>query len=85
MGIAETLLPEFDQEMATTRRMLERTPEAQAGWKPHPKSMTLGELAMHLATLPLWGVTTLTQTELDMNPPGGPPSCCRRFSPPQPC
>lgn len=72
MSIAESLLPEFDQEMATTRKLLERIPEAQASWRPHPKSWTLGQLAVHLAVLPMWGTVTLRQTELDLSPPGGP-------------
>ncbi len=71
MSIAETVLPEFDHEMATTRRMLERVPESAAEWKPHAKSMALGTLASHLATLPMWGVFTMDRTELDLNPPGG--------------
>jgi uncharacterized damage-inducible protein DinB len=72
MSIAQSLLPEFDQEMAVTRLLLERVPEAQAAWKPHPKSMGLGQLAIHLATLPSWAIPTITQSELDINPPGGP-------------
>jgi len=71
MSIAESLLPEFDQEMAATRQLLARTPEAEAAWKPHPRSWNLGQLAIHLAMLPTWMVVTLQQTELDMNPPGG--------------
>jgi uncharacterized damage-inducible protein DinB len=70
--IAESLLPEFDHEMATTRALLERVPDAQAGWKPHEKSMALGQLAIHVATLPYWAIVTLRETELDLNPPGGP-------------
>ncbi len=52
MTIGETLLPEFDQEMAKTRRMLECLPEDQFGWVPHGKSSTLGKLANHLAAMP---------------------------------
>lgn len=52
MPISETLLPEFDAEMASTRRTLERIPEDKLGWKPHEKSMLLGRLAGHLAELP---------------------------------
>lgn len=72
MSIAQSILPEFDHEVATTRRLLERTPAAQAAWKPHDKSMSLGVLALHLGEIPSWGSATLTLTELDMNPPGGP-------------
>jgi uncharacterized damage-inducible protein DinB len=46
------LLQELEQEAQTTRRVLERVPQDQLGWAPHEKSMTLGELAMHVATLP---------------------------------
>ena len=42
MSISSTLLPEFDHEMGTTRRLLERVPEAAFEWKPHEKSMSLG-------------------------------------------
>jgi uncharacterized damage-inducible protein DinB len=69
MPIAQTLLPEFDHEMANTRRMLEVVPAADAGWRPHPKSTTLGDLAAHIATLPLWGRVTIEQTELDLGVP----------------
>ena len=55
MTIVETLLPEFDAEMATTRRVLERVPEDKLAWKPHEKSMTLGRLAGHVAELPGFG------------------------------
>jgi uncharacterized damage-inducible protein DinB len=54
MAIKDALLPEYDHEMGTTRRLLERTPEAEFGWKPHDKSMTLGELAGHIANIPHW-------------------------------
>jgi uncharacterized damage-inducible protein DinB len=69
MSIAQTLLPEFDREMANTRGLLEAVPEADAGWKPHPKSYSLGELAAHIATLPLWGKLVLQDPELDLGEP----------------
>ncbi len=72
MSLAKSLLPEFDQEMATTRSLLERVPEAHAAWKPHEKSMALGELAAHLAELPGLLIPALTQPDLDLSPPGGP-------------
>jgi uncharacterized damage-inducible protein DinB len=72
MPIAQTLLPEFDQEMAVTRNLLAAVPEAHADWRPHPRSTALGDLAAHIATLAGFGVPTASQTELDMNPPGGP-------------
>ena len=73
MPLSQMILPEFDQEMATTRKILERVPEGVGDWKPHSKSMTLARLAGHVAELPGWGVTTLTQTELDFAPAGQPP------------
>jgi hypothetical protein len=66
MPIAEALLPEFDHEMAGTRAVLERIPEAMVGFRPHPKSWTLGELGLHLANLPTWATLTLTRPELDL-------------------
>ncbi|HEV8611974.1 MAG TPA: DinB family protein [Gemmatimonadales bacterium] len=71
MSISQLLLPEFDQEMATTRKILERVPEGKSDWQPHQKSMTLGRLAGHVAELAGWGANTLQQTELDFAPPGG--------------
>jgi uncharacterized damage-inducible protein DinB len=52
MRIIDGLLAELEQEAATTRRVLERIPEAHLAWKPHPKSMSLGQLALHVATVP---------------------------------
>jgi uncharacterized damage-inducible protein DinB len=69
MPIVQTLLPEFDLEMANTRRLLEVVPERDAGWKPHPKSYSLGDLAVHITRLPLWGKYVLQQRELDLGLP----------------
>jgi len=71
MAIKDALLPEFDHEMATTRRVLERVPDAEFDWKPHEKSMTLGRLAAHIANIPYWCSITLETTvfELDSLPP----------------
>jgi len=52
MSIAEALLAELEQESQTTRRVLERVPQAHLSWKPHPKSLSLGQLALHVATVP---------------------------------
>jgi uncharacterized damage-inducible protein DinB len=52
MAMIDAILQELDQEAKTTRRVLERVPEAHLGWKPHEKSMTLGQLALHVAMLP---------------------------------
>jgi uncharacterized damage-inducible protein DinB len=69
MAIVHTLLPEFDQEMANTRRLLEIVPGADAAWRPHPKSYSLGDLAAHIALLPLWGRMVLQQPDLDLGLP----------------
>jgi uncharacterized damage-inducible protein DinB len=68
MTIPELLLLEFDEEMASTRRMLERVPEASLSWKPHEKSMTLGRLASHVADLPNRCVAIIG-TETFVRPP----------------
>jgi uncharacterized damage-inducible protein DinB len=65
--LVDALLPEFDHEMATTRTVLERVPEDRFDWKPHPKSFSLGALAAHVATLPVWGTETLTKPEIDVS------------------
>jgi uncharacterized damage-inducible protein DinB len=52
MSIAQTLLAELEQESQTTRRVLERVPQPHLSWKPHPKSLSLGQLALHVATVP---------------------------------
>jgi uncharacterized damage-inducible protein DinB len=54
MALKDALLPEFDHEMGTTRRLLERVPDADLTWKPHEKSFSLGHLAAHLANLLTW-------------------------------
>lgn len=59
-------LKEFDSEMASTRRVLERVPSDKAEWKPHPKSFPLGHLAMLVAWMPGWIAQTLRTTELDL-------------------
>ncbi len=66
MSISETLLPEFDQEMATTRRMLERVPSEKGTWKPHPRSFALGHLAQLIAWMPGWNTNALRETRLDL-------------------
>ena len=71
MTYAQTLLPEFDQEMANTRKVLERIPDDRLDWQPHPKSHTIGWNANHVADLPNWLVVTLTQSSLDIAPVGG--------------
>jgi hypothetical protein len=79
MALSEALLPEFDQEMANTRKTLERVPLENPGWKPHEKSMTMGRLSQHVAELPGWAVFTIEKDSLDVAPPGAPP-----YQPPPP-
>lgn len=72
MPLIDALLPEFDREMGLTRRALERVPDGQFEWRPHPTSVTLGRLAEHLAEMPLWSTMAITQTELDTATPRPP-------------
>ena len=66
MSFPETLLPEFDQEMATTRRVLERVPDDKPDWKPHPKSFSIAHLAQLLSSMSSWIGQAITNTELDL-------------------
>ena len=72
MRISDALLPEYDQEMANTRKMLERVPDDKWGWKPHAKSWTMGQLAAHLMNIPGWIPVTLAADSLDFAPVDGP-------------
>ena len=54
MPIVDSFLQELEQEAATTRRVLERVPTDKLDWRPHPKSMSLGQLAAHIAKTPGW-------------------------------
>jgi uncharacterized damage-inducible protein DinB len=73
MTIAETILPEFDQEMANTRKVLERLPDDKLDWQPHPKSHTIGWNANHVADIVHWLDVVLSTTSIDIAPVGGPP------------
>ena len=73
MGLAATLLPEFDQEMANTRKCLERVPEHKLDWKPHDKSMSFGEITTHMANLLSWTTLMIEQDSFDIAPPGEDP------------
>lgn len=73
MAIKDALLPEFDHETATTRRLLERVPEQSLGWKPHDKSMSLGQLSGHLANLPSWGTAIMEGEFYDLASMGDDP------------
>ena len=72
----EPMMGEIEQEAATTKRVLERVPADKLTWKPHPKSMSLGQLAMHVATIP-GGISKMAQVdEFEINP--------ANFNPPAP-
>ncbi len=71
-SIAATLLPELDQEMASTRKTLERIPENRFTWKPHEKSFSMIDLATHVANVPGWGTMTITSDSFDVAPGGVP-------------
>src|SRR5438094_6157593 len=73
MKLSELFLPEFEQEMATARKTLERIPEDRLSWKPHEKSMPLNRLAGHIAELAGWAAPTINQDSLDFRPAGQPP------------
>jgi uncharacterized damage-inducible protein DinB len=70
MPLNQSMLGEFDQEMANTRKTLERVPEDKWDWAPHPKSMKMGDLAQHVAQIPGWVVETFTRDALDIAPSG---------------
>jgi uncharacterized damage-inducible protein DinB len=71
MPISAALLPEFDHEMANTRRTLERVPDTAFDWTPHEKSYSMQDLVSHLANLPSWTAVTIEQDSIDMAPPDG--------------
>ena len=73
MGIAQDLLPEFDNVMQGVRKTLERVPENKFDWRPHTKSKTMGELAAHLAILPSMGVRVIEKESHEIAPGGQPP------------
>jgi len=72
MPLSQALLPEFDHEMANTRKTLERVPDDKFNWKPHEKSFPMGALATHLANLPSWASLAVGSDSFDMAPEGKP-------------
>jgi uncharacterized damage-inducible protein DinB len=74
MTISEILLQDFDTEISNTRRTLERVPEDKNDWKCHDKSMALGKLAMHCASLPLFGSYIILDDGMDLAKPTRPQS-----------
>jgi uncharacterized damage-inducible protein DinB len=73
MKISEALLPELDHEMPITRKVLERCPEEKYGWRPHPKSFTMVELASHVANMPGWAAMMFAGNSFDIAPADGTP------------
>jgi uncharacterized damage-inducible protein DinB len=75
MRTADAFLAELNMEAETTRRVLERVPSPRLGWRPHTKSMSLGQLALHVATLPRQVAEFVTGDELDFDAaPNTPPT-----------
>ena len=72
MALKDGLLAEYDHEVATTRKLLERLPDDRLSWKPHVKSMSLGGLATHLGNIPTWGAMILNDPFFDLA--GSPPN-----------
>lgn len=70
--IRDALLPEFDQEMANTRKVLERCPEEKYGWKPHPKSFSMAALGTHIANMTGWTADVIGKDSFDIAPVGAP-------------
>jgi len=70
--VIDVMLPEFDREMGLTRRALERVPDGQFDWRPHPTSMTLGRLAEHLTEMPMWAATTIVESGIEATAPRPP-------------
>ena len=66
MAIKDALLPEFDHEMGSTRRVLERVPAADLKWTPHEKSFNMGQLAWHISNIPNWTHATLDASVFDL-------------------
>ena len=66
MPLADSLAAELTREAEVTRRVLERVPESQLAWRPHPKSMTLGQLALHIAQLPRGIVELLANLDAEV-------------------
>lgn len=67
MKWSEPLVAELQYESVATRRMLERVPQEMIAWKPHPKSRSLGEVAVHIAHIPGLFIASMSQDELDKN------------------
>src|SRR5215813_12696550 len=73
MSMAQALLPEYDHEMANTRKFLERAPDDRLSWKPHEKSFTIAQLGTHISNVPAWIALTINADSFDVAPPGQQP------------
>jgi uncharacterized damage-inducible protein DinB len=73
MTISDALLPEFDQEMAGTRKVLSRCPQDKFDFTPHQKSWKMAALATHIVNMVAWTVDTIAADSFDVAPPGAPP------------
>ncbi|MBA2117339.1 DinB family protein [Bremerella alba] len=78
MSLSQIVFADFEQEIANTRKTLERVPDDKWDWKIHEKSNTIGWVTGHLAEIPAWTVSLWDHDQLDINPPGGP-----GYQPPQ--
>lgn len=78
MPIADSMLQEFEQEVAITRKFLQRLPADKLDWRPHPKSMSAGQLALHLAQVPEGVLRMALQDE------AAPPNITERQQPTSP-
>jgi uncharacterized damage-inducible protein DinB len=73
MRIGQSMIPEFDMEMANTRKVLERVPDEKLDWKIHENSNTIGWVTNHLADIPAWVDMTISHDSLDVEPVAGQP------------
>lgn len=80
LTLSDSILPEFDQEMGNTRKLIERCPDDKFGWGPHEKSYKLGELVSHLVNLPTWTMATINEDAFDMAPEGGDAPRAKEFT-----
>lgn len=80
MTFSQSLLPEYDREMDGARRTLDRFPDGKGEWRPHPRSMTFGRLASHLAEIPGWALMTIERDSIDIAPVGQPAPQAANFA-----
>jgi hypothetical protein len=73
MSISASMIPEFDMELATTRKVLEHIPAEKFAFKPHERSFSMIQLATHIANMYGWGADTMKNDSFDLAPEGGEP------------